>query len=229
MADRRNWAATALLMLCLIPANPSIAAPHAGAGPVKVPHGTTRCNVGAWVSFRAEAPIPVRAGPTSAARLLGELPIAPETEGDVSAIEFDIIEARPGWLKIDHATNPVELNEEGEAVPARPLPAGEGWIPDDAAPIGIQSALGYADPDAASPLLLDIGDDWVTDMGWTGAIRGCSGDWLLVDYQIERARTPTGALVDLPEAERPRGTAWFRGICANQKTTCDMASVDRRP
>jgi hypothetical protein len=76
-------------------------------------------------------------------------------------------------------------------VPPRPLPAGEGWIPDDAAQIGIQAALGYANPDAASPLLLDIGDDWVTDMGWTGAIRGCSGDWLLVDYQIERARTPT--------------------------------------
>ena len=227
MADRRNWAATALLMLSVVAANPGFAAPLAGPALVKIPHGTTRCNFGAWVSFRAEAPIPVRAGPTTTAKFLGELPIAPETAGDLSAVEFDIVEARPGWLKIDQATDPVELNEDGEEIPARPLPSGPGWIPDDAAQIGIQSALGYASPDAASPLLLDIGDDWVTDMGWTGAIRGCSGDWLLVDYQIERARTPTGALVDLPENERPRGTAWFRGICANQKTTCDMASVDR--
>jgi len=228
MADCRNWTATALLVLSVTAANPGFADTRAREDLAEIPHGTTRCDFGAWVSFRAAAPVPVRAAPTAAAKLIGELPIAPDTDGDVSAIEFEIVEARPGWLKIDHATDPVELDEKGEAVAPRPLPSGPGWIPDDAAQIGVQSALGHARPDTASPLVLDIGDDWVTDMGWTGAIRGCSGDWLLIDYQIERARTPTGAMIDLPETKRLTGTAWFRGICANQKTTCDIASVDRR-
>lgn len=218
--------ASALLLCIALPA---------AAAEAEIPAGAAACDFGAWAAFSATAPIPVRSEPRADAPLLGTLPVAPVSDDAGGAVEFDVVEARPGtpgpgWLKIDRAIDPEMPDANGDPLPARPLPAMPGWIPADAAQIAVQSALGYARPDASGAPLLDLGNgDWLTDMGSIRAIRACAGPWLLLDYRILRRREPSGALIELPPEAARTGTAWFRGICANQVTTCDMRSVDGLP
>jgi len=214
--------------LLLAAGTSAVAAPTAPQARAEVPSGSTSCDFDAWTSFRANAPVDIRAQPDAAAKILGSLPVSTNPNEEVGSVEFVVVEARPGWLRINQATDPGGEDEKGTPLPPRDVYQGTGWIPDNAAQIGIQSALGYARPDAGSPIILDLDDDWLTDMGDLQAIRACSGPWLLLDYHLRRERRPSGALIDIPDTESRTGTAWFRGICANQYTTCDMKSVDQR-
>lgn len=195
---------------------------------VEMPTGMTQCSFSAWTSFHGDAPVPIRVEPSETAAILGYALASNGGGDDAISAEFDVTEARSGWLKIEHQT--IELPEGADKSALSPPPyEGAGWIPSGAAQIGIQSALGYARPDADSPLIIDLGGEWLTDVASIDAIRACSGGWLLVDYRRDSEPGSAADFYDWP-ADRPdRGTAWFRGVCSNQRTTCDMASVDRRP
>jgi len=222
--------ARVLAAALMVMASCGMTAPSHAAEPVEVemPPGATQCSFSAWMSFREEAPVPVRAGPSGTSAILGYLPIADDGDEDPINVEFDVVEARPGWLKIEHQTLESQ-DDDDRAAPSRPLFQGAGWIPAGAAQVGVQSALGYARPDPDSPLVIDLGDDWLTEVAYVEAIRACSGAWLLVDYAPYSERGSSGVLDAPPAGKQSAGTAWFRGVCSNQKTTCDMASVDRRP
>lgn len=138
-------------------------------------------------------------------------------------------EARPGWLRIRNARDREGSDRDGNELPPRPIYRGEGWIRSHLAQIGVQSSLGYARPDARSPRVLDLKGQWLTEAGWVNGIRACSGEWLLLDFVLENRGRAGGAPAAGRSAPVTTGTAWFRGICSIQETTCDMRSVDDQP
>ncbi|WP_419808289.1 hypothetical protein [Sphingomonas sp.] len=80
----------------------------------------------------------------------------------------------------------------------------------------MQSSIGRAAPAANGAVLLNIGEDWLSDRGVVLGITDCAGVWAKVRYSLPR-----------PPARGPRtGEAWFAGICGEQRTTCDLD--DRR-
>jgi len=176
----------------------------------KAPTGPTRCAFGAW-QRREGGAVRVMAAPGDKSALLGTLPVPDETRD--YPVYLDVIGTAPGWLHIAHASD-AQNEQAGHA--HREVYAGEGWVTSDTVKIGVQSARGHLLPDAASPRIVDLGDRWLTEVYRIGEIRGCSGDWVLLTYHDDsNAR-------DMPTF----GTAWFRGVCANYETTCDMKSVD---
>lgn len=200
--------------------------PAAAAEPAawKPDRGTT-CDLGAWAGNEPKAGIDVRAAPSLQSAVLGQLPTADPPGGpeyDYSVL-FRIIEANGDWLKITGASDDYNADETRQA---RPVYAGEGWIPADAARIGIQSGRGYQRPDAASARLVDLGSDWLTEMGRIRRIAACSGEWVLLDFTIDRRREAGGGLTEMRADQQTTGQAWFRGVCSSQETTCDMRSVD---
>jgi hypothetical protein len=198
----------------------------AAGNQAEVPAGATSCAFSAWTN--GEKPlIEVRETPSADAKLLGHIPTgskAGEAEYAYS-IDFDVLEALDGWLKIANASD--AYNEESDDYVPREVYKGEGWIKSDEAKVGIQSARGFLKPDPQSERLLDIGSDWLTEMGRINNILACHEDWVLLDYTVLRKRMAGEELVDLAGNDQRTGRAWFRGLCSNAETTCDMKSVDQ--
>ncbi|CAB3816928.1 hypothetical protein [Achromobacter animicus] len=187
------------------------------------PAGPTACRFSGWTT-NAKPAIPVRASASASAKQLGALPTtrgdSPDPEVDLYSVTFDVTEARDGWLKIRNASDAMSGSDRS---PPRPVYQGEGWIAAGDAQVGIQSARGYARPDAGSERLLDLGSDWLTERATLRGIVACDGGWLLLDYEMRHSAT----FELLAEKDRTRGRAWFRGVCASSETTCDMRSVDQ--
>ena len=186
----------------------------ASAEPVFIPQGAIDCStfehneaLGAWVTSKKK--VPIRVKPSKSAKILGYLP---PLVGEYTT-RFDILETRPGWLKITRADKRSAPYKD-DKWEKWSLYNGDGWIPATTAGVGVQSARGYAKPDVNSFRIIDLGSDWLTDNA-NVTIRACSGNWLLLDYTFHE--------------KKQHGTAWFRGICQIQETTCDMESVDDKP
>ncbi|OCZ68673.1 hypothetical protein A7P25_12875 [Achromobacter xylosoxidans] len=219
----RLTASIAALTLALLAAPPVIAA----ASQADAPAGPTACAFSAWANYEKPS-ITVREAPSADAKALGQIPAKPvagEPEYSYS-VTFDVKEARDGWLRIANASDAYNEEEYPERAP-RKLYKGEGWILADDARVGIQSARGYARPDAASQRLVDLGSDWLTEMGKIKGIRACHEEWVLLDYLVDRKRSPQDDIVARAKGEQLAGRAWFRGLCEAQETSCDMKSVDR--
>ncbi|WP_172965839.1 hypothetical protein [Achromobacter xylosoxidans] len=219
----RLTASIAALTLALLAAPPVIAAPVQPEAPA----GATTCAFSAWANYDKPS-ITVRDAPSASAKALGQIPARP-TAGEPEysySVTFDVKEAKDGWLRIANASDAYNEDEYPERAP-RKLYKGEGWIRADDARVGIQSARGYARPDAASQRLVDLGSDWLTEMGKIQGIRACHEDWVLLDYLVDRKRSPQDEIVERVQGERLAGRAWFRGLCDVQETSCDMKSVDR--
>ncbi|KWU22039.1 hypothetical protein [Achromobacter xylosoxidans] len=219
----RLTASIAALTLAQLAAPPVIAAPVQPEAPA----GATTCAFSAWANYDKPS-ITVRDAPSASAKALGQIPVRPAAgEPEYSySVTFDVKEAKDGWLRIANASDAYNEDEYPERAP-RKLYKGEGWIRADDARVGIQSARGYAKPDAASQRLVDLGSDWLTEMGKIQGIRACHEDWVLLDYLVDRKRSPQDEIVERVQGERLAGRAWFRGLCDVQETSCDMKSVDR--
>lgn len=197
--------------------------------PVEVPTEPSQCSFDAWVSFAVDPPVAVHDAPSNTAAILGYLPNGSNNpDDDRYSVEFHVAEALPGWLRIRDAQDREGSDINGRELPPRPVYQGEGWIRSHMAQVGIQSSLGYLRPDTRSPRVLDLQGRWLTDAGWISNIRACAGEWLLLDFVIEN-RDRGGAPATGRSAPVTIGTAWFRGICSVQETTCDMRSVDNQP
>lgn len=211
------------LALALLAAPPVIAA----ASRAEAPNGATACAFSAWANYDKPS-ITVRDTPSANARALGQIPTKPAAgEPEYSySVTFDVKQAQDGWLKIANASDAYN-EEEFPDQARRTVYQGEGWIRADDARVGIQSARGYLKPDAASPRLVDLGGDWLTEVGKIQGIRACHEDWVLLDYLVDRKRSPQDDIVERAKGEQLAGRAWFRGLCEAQETSCDMKSVDR--
>ncbi|MGV2908054.1 hypothetical protein [Achromobacter sp. AGC25] len=210
----------ALATLALAPVSGTQAAATAAAW---TPAGPTACSFSGWTGSQKPM-IRVYATPSTKAEVLGGLPTTPgddpDPEIDYYPVTFDVTEARDGWLKIKGASDAMTGSDESRP---RPVYRGEGWIEAGDAQVGIQSARGYARPDAGSERLLDLGSDWLTERAALQGIVACKGEWLLLDYEMRNS----AKWEPLAPKDRARGRAWFRGICASAETTCDMRSVDQ--
>ncbi len=197
--------AIALLAAASFAASLSHAAPQGAA-----PAHATECRVEAWAADRDPAGLNVREAPSRDARVLGTLPpmVNPDGERDYG-IEFRVTGSKDGWLRIDGARD--DPGRSGQASP-RPTYAGTGWIAGNLVRFTVQSAHGYEKPDSASTRLVDLGEHWLTDRGEVTRMIACEGDWALVEFMLRG---------DGKAAHGAPQRAWFRGICANQETTCD--------
>ncbi|PQZ48487.1 hypothetical protein CQ052_17440 [Ochrobactrum sp. MYb15] len=205
----------------------SLTAPaQAVSAQAEAPAGATSCAFSAWTNSEKPS-IEVRETPSADAKLLGHIPTGSKVgEAEYAySIGFDVLEAKDGWLKIANASD--AYNEESDDYVPREVYKGEGWIKSDEAKVGIQSARGFLKPDPQSDRLLDIGSDWLTEMGRINNILACNEDWVLLDYTVLRKRMAGEELVELASDEQLTGRAWFRGLCSNAETTCDMKSVDQ--
>lgn len=220
----RPKTAGAMLLALLVTSLPTKAD---DAALIRIPEGTSKCQIYAWVSFSATKPIPVYAKPDATSKVLGRLPVS--KDAGYASIEFVVIETSPGWIKIEKADDPAMDGDDGKPLPKRKVYKGTGWIRSDQAQIGIQSGLGYSEPRTDSRLIMNQRGRWVSDMALITHIRACNGRWVLVDYKTMFAIDERDSLVDLKPADQREGRAWFRGICSNQYTTCDMRDVDREP
>lgn len=211
------------LLFAALALSPGLHAQTASHAAAWTPAGPTACRFSGWTT-NAKPAIRVRASASASAKQLGALPTtrgdSPDPEVDLYSVTFDVTEARDGWLKIRNASDAMSGSDRS---PPRPVYQGEGWIAAGDAQVGIQSARGYARPDAGSERLLDLDSDWLTERATLRGIVACDGEWLLLDYEMRHSAT----FELLPEKDRTRGRAWFRGVCASSETTCDMRSVDQ--
>lgn len=218
MTVRRIFLALAALAL-----TPTLNAQTAPKPAAWTPAGPTACSFSGWTT-NEKLEIAVRAAPSAQAAAVGSLPTtrgeSPDPDIDYYSVTFDVTEARDGWLKIRNASDDMT---GGDVSRPRPVYRGEGWIEAADAQVGIQSARGYARPDAGSERLLDLKDDWLTERAALRGIAACQGEWLLLDYELRNSAD----WEPLAPKDRTRGRAWFRGVCSSAETTCDMRSVDK--
>lgn len=208
---------TIALLLALTGIGPACANKPVSRERAMPPRGETECQLEGWAIDRDPQGLNVRAAPSGDARILGKLPafVVNDEEHDFG-IPFHIIGSRDGWLKINSAKD----DPARSGIAARETYPGSGWISGRMARFTVQSGQGYQRPDKSSPRIVDLGNDWLTDFGSLERVVACSGDWALVDFSVDKYRDPdTQALVGSTGGKTQR--AWFRGICANQETTCD--------
>lgn len=212
-----------LLILCALTLSPTLGAQAASKVAAWTPVGPTACSFSGWTTNEKPA-IQVRAAASAKADVVGSLPTTrgdgPDPNIDYYSVSFDVTDARDGWLKIRNANDDKTGDEQSKP---RPVYRGEGWIEAADAQVGIQSARGYARPDAGSERLLDLRDDWLTERATLRGIAACEGEWLLLDYEMRNS----DKFEPLEPKDRTRGRAWFRGVCSSSETTCDMRSVDK--
>jgi len=151
------------LVLATLTLSPAFGAQATSNVAVWTPPGPTACSVSGWTT-NVKPAIAVRAAPSANAQVLGRLPTTrgddPDPDIDYYSVTFDVTEARDGWLKIKNASDDMTGNDTPRP---RPVYRGEGWIEAEDVQVGIQSARGYARPDAGSERLLDLKSDWLTE------------------------------------------------------------------
>ena len=188
-----------------------------------MPANETECRIEGWSTETHQPGLPVHSSAGINAQVVGTLPAyVINFDSHSFGIEFQIIGSHQGWLKIRGAKDDPDRSK----LPLRATYPGIGWIPGESVAFRVQSGSGHLRPDAESPKLIDLKGDWLTSMGKIEQVIACSGEWVLLDYSLSKQRNlKTLALKRLTEAERrtTQGRAWFRGVCANQETTCEFS------
>ncbi|MES9860224.1 MAG: SH3 domain-containing protein [Candidatus Thiodiazotropha sp. LLP2] len=191
------------------------------ADEIWLPASETDCRVEGWSKDIKRNGLKVYSSPTTHAEVLGVLPAYVQNFSSHNfGIEFQIIGSHNGWIKITGAKD--DPNRSNLSL--RPTYSGTGWIPGSSVDFIIQSGIGYLHPDTKSTKVLDLQGDWLTSMGNIELVVACDGEWVLLDYSLKKRRNlQTLALRELSPKEQnaSQGRAWFRGVCANQETTCE--------
>lgn len=167
------------------------------------------CRIEGWSIDSDPSGLRVRAGPAKTAREVGRLPaFVHDRDGDYGPA-FTIVAARDGWLRIVQANDRWRPSD----LPARPVYAGSGWIHGSRARLGVQSGVGRAAPRRDAPIVVDTGDQWLTDAGTISDITDCAGGFAKLRYHLPAKVKARGARA---------GEAWFAPACGDQRTTCDL-------
>jgi hypothetical protein len=188
---------------------------------VWTPTAETECHIEGWSKATQQQGLPVRASVGASAQIVGTLPAYVLNFDSYNfGVEFQILGSHQGWFKINGAKDDPHRSNQ----PLRATYPGIGWIPGESVAFRVQSGSGHLRPDGESPKQLDLQGDWLTSMGEIEQVIACSGEWVLLDYILRKQRNQqTLALKRLSAAEQQasQGRAWFRGVCANQETTCE--------
>jgi len=185
------------------------------------PARETRCAIDGWTNNRFGEDIPIREHPNASAPVVGRLPVTPESAqnayGDrLYSVRMDIVGFSGGWLRIDHASDRYNDTPPGGA---RRISSPSGWMPADGVRFQIQSAFGYDTPSLAGRKILDLANDWATDIGAIERVLACNGSWVLVDLRLTHRRIGD-RLIEFGNEQQTIRRAWFRDVCGNEETTC---------
>ena len=192
--------------------------------PLALPQGRPSCALDGWAYSNGLVDVVMRQAPDANSKALGIVPLgdpsAPSTQGDgLYPAQLTISHYAAGWLKVAALTD----QENGED--ARALPPAAGWIAANGIRFTIQSGQGHAAADAGSAVLIDLQDDWATELGQIDEVRACQGDWVLVVYRQTLVRDAKGALHPVADERQIRKEAWFPNTCGDLFTTCDRNSA----
>nr|WP_288580932.1 hypothetical protein [uncultured Methylobacterium sp.] len=124
-----------------------------GTMPDSAQAGSNTCTIGGWSIVTEAGGVPVRAGPSPEAPIVGRLPPAVAYEGGLYSgrgPEFAIVEAEGGWFRIDAVYVPTVKDDDVEDVPL----AVTGWIPGRAIYFQLQTAKGFSQQRSPSVALL---------------------------------------------------------------------------
>lgn len=191
--------------------------------PTAMPEGARACRIEGWVIDRDPAGLNVRAAPARDAGVLGTLPPYVENgDGRGFGIPVHVQASLDGWFLIEAGDD--DPDRTGGA--RRPVYSGQGWVAANMVRFSLQSGRGYARPDSGEPPIVDLEPDTVSEMGRIVRVHGCTGDWVDVEYRLERRRdlTTLALLESSPREAAIVHRGWFRGTCANQETNCDRTS-----
>jgi hypothetical protein len=175
-----------------------------------------RCSISGYLKDPAGAD--VRSAPRADAPVVGRLPPpAPlEPGGDERfGAEFDILDARDGWLLIAKAE--VESEEQFKTVFEGP-----GWLPNDKVDFVIGSQELRVAPANTAKIIAKLtgeaanGEGYGPDSFETLAVHACKSHF------VELTITPPHGALGF--GARMRG--WVNKVCSNQKTTCDPSVAD---
>jgi hypothetical protein len=149
----------------------------------------------------------ILAGPSAEDPIVGIAPrLVPEGEDFARSAEFDIIAMRDGWARVENV-----VSFDGTQT------AGSGWINGNLIWFVAQTEMAFAAPDAAADVVWS-GDNWPV----ARAVLDCDGDWALIRFDDVQ-------LVGNDFVSQGEVTAWVRGVCGLQETTCDGTYGDVRP
>lgn len=191
--------------------------------PLDLPQGVQKCELQGWAYSNGLVDVVLRHAPDKDSKARGIVPVDDPSKTAAHGtllypVEITIVQYDSGWLKVSVLRD----QENGEA--ARDLPPTPGWIAANAIRFNIQSGHGHEAPDPASPVLIDMKDEWATEVGEIEQVHACQGDWVLVDYRQTLTRDAQDALVPLAAEKQFRKQAWFRNTCGDLFTTCDRGS-----
>lgn len=199
-----RWSALATILVLAAGAAPSL--PPASPG--------NACRIEGWSIDPDPTGLRVRAGPALTAREIGRLPAFIRNDDGDYGPAFTIVASHDGWLRIAGANDRWRPSN----LAPRPIFTGNGWIHGSRARVAVQSGIGRAAPRLDAAVVIDSGDQWLTDAGTISAITGCAGSFAKLRYHLPAEVTVKGVR---------DGQAWFSRTCGDQRTTCDLPTVQR--
>lgn len=187
--------------IMMLTAAASVAAATSFAQPPAPIRPQRICTVSGFASG-GEA-VPVWSEPFIGSEPVGVLP-APDPHDEMGgrmAAEFGVAEARGGWFRIENGG-------QWLADHSNPPPPGiSGWISGRHVRFALQTHMGFAEPNPRSAIRYRSRDGDEPD---ALVSLDCRGEWVKLLFS--------------QDGEVREG--WFRGVCANQETSCDMPPGD---
>ena len=171
------------------------------------------CRIPAYTSGSFGFDVAVHEGPSLTSPVKGVL-VKGKTGTDDEGLgaEFLVVEMVDGWARIAQVTGPDGIGPGGP----------EGWIDGGYILFVAQTVHGFAAPDRASPQLYPDPTAEQDNVFWpyAQALLDCTDDWARIRFDV---MVPAGhETVSLGQT-----TAWVRGACSNQRTTCEGLSGDQ--
>lgn len=164
-----------------------------------------------WVREDRLPPV-IRSAPSYHAPIIGKL-LPEQLEGEDEPRGVD--------LRVDRIAGEFVRIEALPAIPERGLAATPaGWVQQDAVFFTMQTAAGFARPNEKSRQVFAT-DDWIYRK-MIVRIEDCRGGWLKLvvanddDYDADAENNGRWTFT----------TAWFRGFCGIEETTCDGVTGD---
>ncbi len=138
-------------------------------------------------------------------------------------IEVAVTQYLSGWLRVTDATDNTDLSG---SQPLK-LPQASGWVSGKLLTVKSQAKVGRAAPrsDAIAIATLTEAAFDADEFVENAQVLGCSGSWVLVDYDIPRQNQELLKALQLNDMARSRPgrfRVWVDQICAIQETSCSI-------
>jgi hypothetical protein len=188
----------------------ALPAPVASAGPAPLPPGVTACDFPALANDKTPEGLNIRAGPNTAAAILGRAPMFNNPYHETIAADVHVIGVSHGWFLIEGTAYG---DYDAGAAPA--LYRGRGWVSGRLLTTDVQQGLLMAAPDPHAATVIDAENEINAT-----AILDCKGSWFRIEAPLS---TKYEHLTPKLPSDGPPGTVrgWSNRSCTNQRTTCD--------